>query len=198
MSTEFQEEQASLYVLDALAAEERQAFERELAGDGELQQLVRTLRASADLLVLAVPQYEPSDGLKQKVLQRIAALAPPPRSNEVPPGLAFVASNDPTGWKPLPVPGAWIKLLSLERVRGYAVLLGRLEPGVHYPAHVNAGPEDFYILTGDLHIGDKRLGPGDFHHAERGSRHEVNHSVEGCTLLAVLTIDDPLVELAAT
>jgi anti-sigma factor ChrR (cupin superfamily) len=96
------------------------------------------------------------------------------------------------------VPGAWIKLLSLERVRGYAVLLGRLEPGVHYPAHVNAGPEDFYILTGDLHIGDKRLGPGDFHHAERGSRHEVNHSVEGCTLLAVLTIDDPLVELAAT
>lgn len=198
MSTERQQEQASLYVLDALAAEERQAFERELAGDGELQQLVRSLRDSADLLALAVPRHQPPAGLKQNVLQRIEFLAPPPRAGGVPSGFAFVTANDPSGWKPLPVPGAWVKLLSLERERGYAVLLGKLEPGVRYPAHTNAGPEDFYILTGDLHIGDRRLGPGDFHHAERGSRHEVNYSAEGCTLLAVLTTDDPLVEFAMT
>ena len=36
----------------------------------------------------------------------------------------------------------------------------------------------------------------DFHHADKGSRHAENYSVEGCTLLAVLTTDDPLVAFA--
>ena len=74
--------------------------------------------------------------------------------------------------------------------------MGKLDAGARYPAHVNAGPEDFFVLTGDLHIGDRRLGPGDFHHADGGSQHEENFSVEGCTLLAVLTTDDPLVAFA--
>ena len=74
-----------------------------------------------------------------------------------------------------------------------ALLLGKLEPGTRYPAHVNAGPEDFCVLTGDLHVGDQRLGPGDFHHADAGSHHDVNYSIEGCTLMAVLTVDHPLV-----
>ena len=99
-------------------------------------------------------------------------------------------------WKQLPIAGAWIKLLSAQPDRGYAVLLGKLDPGVRYPAHINVGPEDFYVLTGDLHIGDKALGPGDFHHADAGSAHQENYSVEGCTLLAVLTMDDPLVSFA--
>ena len=111
-------------------------------------------------------------------------------------GLSFLLGDDSAGWKELPIKGAWIKLLSLERERGYAVLLGRLDPGTRYPAHVNAGPEEFYILTGDLHIGDTELNAGDFHHAERGSWHEDNSSVNGCTLLAVLTADDPLVAFA--
>jgi hypothetical protein len=35
-----------------------------------------------------------------------------------------------------------------------------------------------------------------FHHADAGSQHEENYSVEGCTLLAVLTTSDPLVAFA--
>ena len=75
--------------------------------------------------------------------------------------------------------------------------MGRIEAGVRYPAHINSGPEDFYILSGDLVVGDRKLGPGDFHHADVGSQHEVNYSEQGCTLLAVLTTDDPLVAYAA-
>jgi anti-sigma factor ChrR (cupin superfamily) len=67
---------------------------------------------------------------------------------------------------------------------------------VRYPAHTNVGPEDFYILTGDLRVGDQVLRAGDFHHADAGSYHEENYSVEGCTLVAVLTTDDPLVQFA--
>ena len=124
------------------------------------------------------------------------------RQTEAPPigaalsGLQFMEAAAQSGWKPLPVPGAFIKLLSFEKTRGYAVLLGKIEAGVRYPAHVNAGPEDFYILTGDLVVGGRKLAAGDFHHAEGGSRHEENYSEGGCTLLAVLTADDPLVAFA--
>ena len=41
-----------------------------------------------------------------------------------------------------------------------------------------------------------RMGPGDFHRADGGSRHEENYSLEGCTLISVLTTDDPPVEFA--
>src|SRR5262249_40556016 len=111
-------------------------------------------------------------------------------------GLTFMLGAGSKGWKELPIKGAYIKLLSLERERGYAVLLGKLDPGVRYPAHVNVGPEDFYVLSGDLRIGDTELRAGDFHHAEGGSQHAENTSIGGCTLIAVLTTDDPLVAYA--
>jgi anti-sigma factor ChrR (cupin superfamily) len=203
MSTEQQQEKASLYVLGALPPDEREAFENELRADPELQELTRSLQRVAGLVAASTPSAALPPALKNKVLARIesaekatARTGSPPEAAAVLAGLQFIAADDRTGWKQLPVPGAWIKLLSLERDRGYAVLLGKLEPGVRYPAHVNAGPEDFYILTGDLHVAGRALRAGDFHHAAAGSQHGENYSVEGCTLLAVLTTDDPLVAFA--
>lgn len=201
MITEQQQEQASLYALGALPDAEQAAFERELRGNAELRQLVHELQRAADLVALSAPAQSLPLGLRDKVLQRIEsadaskqvakkALSP------LVPGLSFIDAPGAKDWKPLPIPGTYIKLLSLEKERGYAVLMGKLDPGARYPAHINAGPEDFYILTGDLHIGNRRLGAGDFHHADGGSQHEENYSVEGCTLLAVLTTDDPLVAFA--
>ena len=195
------QEQASLYVLGALAAAEQRAFEAELPVSTELREFVHSLQRTTDLLAMASPTVPPPRELWDKVLRRLdtaeATTVPATEPlSSVFPGFRFLDATDRGGWKQLPVPGAWIKLLSLDRERGYAVLLGKLEPGVRYPAHLNLGPEDLYVLTGDLHIGDRRLGPGDFHHADAGSRHDVNHSVRGCTLLAVLTTDNPLVEFA--
>ena len=197
MIHEQQEEQASLYVLGTLSGVELKEFETELRGNGELRQLVGELQKVADLMALSVPQVAPAAALREKVLSRVPSptQTQPAKAPPVPVGFQFINFDD-KGWKALPVPGAFIKLLSLERERGYAVLLGKLDPGVRYPAHVNAGPEDIYILTGDLHIGERRLGVGDFHHADAGSKHEINYSVEGCTLIAVLTTDDPLVAFA--
>jgi hypothetical protein len=194
MINEQQQEQASLYVLGALTSDEVRAFEAEVRENGELRDLVHSLQRTTGLLAMTSPAVPPPRGLRDKVLRRVESQLP----SSVLSGLRFLNANDREGWKQLPVPGAWIKLLSLDHERGYAVLLGKLEPGVRYPAHLNVGPEDIYILTGDLHISERRLGPGDFHHADAGSRHEVNYSVEGCTLLAVLTSDHPLVELAAS
>ncbi|SRR5260370_27161070 len=203
---EQQQEQASLYVVGALAAEERRQFEAELRGDPGLRALVRSLERTADLLAMALPPIAPAQELKSKVLRRVeggkeeedsddvAASASTPQ--RLRPGFMFHGAGDPAGWKQLPVRGAWVKLLSLERERGYAVLLGKLEAGVRYPAHAHAGAEELFVLTGDLHIGDRVLGAGDFHHSDTGTAHGVNYSVAGCTLLAVLPADHELVRFA--
>lgn len=201
MITEQQQEQASLYALGALNDAEQTAFESEMRGNGELRQLVRELQRTTDLVALSSPAQHLPPGLRDKVLQRIESVDASKQAakKSLPPlipGLSFMDAPGDRDWKPLPVPGTYIKLLSLEKERGYAVLMGKLDPGARYPAHINAGPEDFYILTGDLVIGNRRLGAGDFHHADGGSQHEENYSVEGCTLLAVLTTDDPLVAFA--
>ena len=202
MITEQQQEQAALFALGTLGAEEQERFAAELRANPELRKFLSSLQHTTDKLALAGPVLAPPQGLKDKVLQRIreqgttTTSRPQSSPGALLSGLRFSASTETSGWKQLPIPGAWIKLLSLEPARGYAVLLGKLEPGVRYPAHTNAGPEDFYILTGDLQVGNHALGPGDFHHANAGSLHGENYSIEGCTLLAVLTTDDPLVSFA--
>lgn len=202
MITEPQQEQAALYALGLLSAEENARFAEHVRADAELRDFVRSLQRTMAKVALVATAATPPPSLKERIIRRIqskqtggaAAVADP--QQEALSGMRFVAGSETHGWKQLPVRGAWLKLLSIEPDRGYAVLLGKLEPGARYPAHDNAGPEDFYVLTGDLHVGPRVLGPGDFHHADAGSFHTENHSVEGCTLLAVLTVDDPLVAFA--
>jgi anti-sigma factor ChrR (cupin superfamily) len=202
MITEQQQEQAALYALSLLSAEEDARFAAQVRADAELRELVISFQRSMAKVALAAPAATPPPSLKDEVFRRIQAAqidraaGAADQQSETMPGLRFVASTEPHGWKQLPVPGAWLKLLSIEPNRGYAVLMGKLEPGARYPAHANVGPEDFCVLTGDLHVGARVLGPGDFHHADAGSFHTENYSVEGCTLLAVLTVDDPLVAFA--
>jgi anti-sigma factor ChrR (cupin superfamily) len=180
-----------------LKASEQEAFEAELSGNSELQLFTRSLQSAMASFACASPTVALPPGLKDKVWRLIEETEAAQAAPHLPPmGLSFALAAGESGWKQLPIPGASIKLLSLQRDRGYAVLLGKLEAGARYPAHLNAGPEDFYILTGDLVIGGRKLVAGDFHHADAGSQHEENHSVEGCTLLAVLTTSDPLVALA--
>jgi len=198
MISEQLQEQASLYVLGALSPEEHGAFESELRQNGDLRALVFELQRTAGLVVKSVPQAKLPPQLKANIFERIAASkeTPPAPVSPMLAGLHFHEAAGESGWKALPLSGAFIKLLSFEKERGYAVLLGKIGPGVRYPAHVNAGPEDFYILSGDLVVGNRRLVAGDFHHADKDSQHEVNYSETGCTLLAVLTADDPLVMFA--
>ncbi|MDQ2919446.1 MAG: anti-sigma factor [Verrucomicrobiota bacterium] len=74
MISETQQDQAALYALDLLGAEETTAFERELSANAELQTLVRELRDAAGSVALTAPQNAlPSAALKTRVMQQIAA-----------------------------------------------------------------------------------------------------------------------------
>ena len=194
MITEQQQELATRCALGELSPGEQLQFSAQLQTNPELREFLRSVQTELQRVALTAPQVSPPPRLKERMLARVRS-QPAAEIAEAVAGLRFLAGSD-ADWKPLPIPGAYIKLLSLQADRGYAVLLGKLDPGVRYPAHVNAGPEDFYILTGDLHVATRTLGPGDFHHADAGSQHGENYSVEGCTLLAVLTTDDPLVQFA--
>jgi anti-sigma factor ChrR (cupin superfamily) len=205
MITERQQEQACLFVLGALVPDEQRALGVELAGNPELRELALDLQRTAALLAMALPAVEPPPDLREKVLRRIEETSdesdertaePLSARPAPPPGFRFLQADDSSGWKALRVPGAWIKVLSIDRERGYAVLLGKLEAGARYPAHTHQGAEDLYLLSGDLHIGDRVLHPGDFHHADAGTSHGENYSVQGCTLLAVLSTEHALAKFA--
>lgn len=201
MISEQQQELASLHVLGALTPAEKESFEAALRAQPELQAFVRELERTTGLVAQAVPPVAPPPALRERVLRAAGApsqvVSPAPFKTDVSnPAFFFHAANDPAGWKKLPLPGASLKLLSADRERGFAVLLGRLERGVRYPAHPHSLPEDLLILSGDLNIAGRRLGPGDFHHCDAGTEHPVNFSEEGCTLLAILSIDHELTQFA--
>ena len=207
MITEHQQEQGSLFALGALSGDERRAFQAELGGNPELRELVRDLQRAAVLLARAVPGAKPPPDLRERLLRRIEktmddADAPVAESlNAAPapsPAFRYLSADDTAEWKSLPVPGAWIKVLSVDRDRGYAVLLGRLAAGARYPAHTHHGAEDLYLLSGDLQVGDRVLHPGDFHHSDAGTSHGENYSIQGCTLLAVVSTEHALAKFAMT
>lgn len=199
------QELAALNAAGALEGTDAAEFNRlRDARDPDLLAEIAAFQLVADGLSLGSGPVAPPVGLRARLLGRLgskaSASAPAPVSAPVeakpaafvPPAnpFTFLRNNDDSGWLPLPVKGAYVKPLHIETERGYAVVLGKLDPGTHYPAHSHLGPEQIYMLTGDLHIGDEALGPGDFHHAGPGTQHGVNHSVNGCTILVVLSLAD--------
>jgi anti-sigma factor ChrR (cupin superfamily) len=198
-------ELAALSALGALDGEEGRAFAEILAREPAARREAQAFGQVAEALAQSLPPVPlPSTDLKQKILRRaetakarvkaeaqLKRLVPPSQD-----GLAFLRETGGPGWLPLPVAGAFVKLLSFDQASGYAVVLGKLDAGCRYPGHVHRCPEDIFMLSGDLHIGDEVIRSGDFHHAAAGSRHGVNWSEAGCVLLAVLSKEDLLAQLA--
>lgn len=94
--------------------------------------------------------------------------------------------SDSIKWMPHPeFEGLKIKPLSANNEKGYLMILLKAAAGSEYPSHHHTGPEECFVLEGDLIVEGKILGPGDFHHAEGGSDHEPLRTKNGCTLLLV-------------
>lgn len=198
---------AALNALGALDADEAALFARLLSERSETRDEAARFDAISEALAQSLPgaSQPPPPGLRDRILREVElkrkrahlestlrGLAPPTRA-----GFAYLRDTAGGGWLPLPVPGASVKLLAYDPTTDYAVVLGKLEAGTHYPAHDHRRAEDIYMLQGDLHVGEEVIRTGDFHHAEAGSRHGVNWSEAGCILLAVLSKEDLLAQFTA-
>ncbi len=198
------EELAALHAAGALEGAELAQWEQLLSASDlvAVRESARFQDVAALAAVCLSAPVAPPATLKDKILEQISAtqkndlaktsmLPPVP---EIP--FKYIFGNDKGDWIPLRVPGASVKLLSLDAAKGYAVVLGKLEPGASYPPHTHINTEQVFMLSGDLHIGAQRLGPGDFHQADGGTRHEVNYSETGCTLLAIISQADLEAQMA--
>ena len=209
MNPEHLEELAALNAAGALDGKDLDEFQRLLANaDQPTKRILARFNNVAGLLAASLPhRQQPSPGLRQKLLPRIQTETAETRTTPADflnqhieaalSGFTFISGNEAAGWKDIRVRGAAVKLLSVDQTRGYAVVLGKLEPGTRYPAHKHINGEDVFVLSGDLHMGEYVLRAGDFHHADAGTSHGENFSETGCTILAVISTQDLLAQFAS-
>jgi quercetin dioxygenase-like cupin family protein len=120
----------------------------------------------------------PRPEVKARVLARLAA-------DTLPEGFSvtLAAADD---WVPHPVPGIRMKVLSVNRRSNYATLLLDVAPGTRFPPHDHDGDEECYVLAGAVMTVGRRLGPGDFIHADAGTHHDALWTEEGARVLLVV------------
>lgn len=97
---------------------------------------------------------------------------------------------DEGAWKDTGMTGIRAKLLRHDPERRSVTMLVTMDAGVSYPRHRHAGSEECFVLQGDLQVGGRTLGPGDYQCAEAGSTHETQTTRDGCTILLVASQDD--------
>jgi anti-sigma factor ChrR (cupin superfamily) len=126
----------------------------------------------------------PPAGARERLLDRLRKLSSP-----VPHGFSLRPAEE-EGWILHPVPGIRMKVLSINRDAGYAMLLLDVPPQTRFPAHHHSGAEECYVLSGSLVTYGRRLGPGDFIHADRGTAHDELWTEEGCRVLLIAPPDE--------
>ena len=126
----------------------------------------------------------PDPNVKLELLQRVAA-SPDPA------GFAFQHASDDT-WMAHPVPGIRMKILALNKTCGYATLLLDVAPGTRFPPHHHGGAEECYVVSGSIVTCGRRLGPGDFVHADAGSDHGELWTDEGAQVILVVPPEEHL------
>jgi len=174
-------ERAALYALGALAPDETAAFEARLAaGDARYREALAECRAVVDDLAYAAPPRAPRDGVRERVLDRIAADA---SGGIVERDGIRVVLGAHMPWERSPLPGVEFKFLREDAVSGRRTGLIRLAPGAVYPKHRHPEPEEVVLLEGDLIVNGMVMHPGDYCSAERNSIHEQVFSPSGCVFV---------------
>jgi anti-sigma factor ChrR (cupin superfamily) len=110
-------------------------------------------------------------------------------ASAIPSGFSLQLADD-EGWLPYPIAGIRMRVLAMNKRTGYATLLLDVAPGVRFPPHHHGGDEECYVISGDVHTLGRRLGPGDFLHADEGTYHPEMWTEGGARVLLVVPPDD--------
>ena len=132
----------------------------------------------------AVDAPGPRADLRNRLMDRVRAATEPK-------GFAFQWSADDR-WLPHPVPGIRMRILALNKERGYATLLFDVAPGTRFPPHHHGGAEECYVVAGSLFTCGRRLVAGDFVHADAATDHGELWTDEGCQVILVVPPEEHL------
>lgn len=121
--------------------------------------------------------------------ERLAARLPPVGRRAA--SLAPTRQWEPPDWKEV-APGIACKLLATDAQRDRVSMLVRLSPGADYPPHRHAGVEELHLLDGELWIDERKLYPGAYHRAERGTAEARFWSETGCSFVMITSLEDVL------
>jgi anti-sigma factor ChrR (cupin superfamily) len=146
----------------------------------EFDELVAVALAEAAAAAAPAPRAD----VRKNVLDRVHAATEPA-------GFVFHWSRDDR-WLPHPVPGIKMRVLALNKNRGYATLLLDVAPGTRFPAHHHGGAEECYVVAGSLFTCDRRLVAGDFVHADDNTDHGELWTEEGCQVILVVPPEEHL------
>ena len=135
-------------------------------------------------LAAAATGPEPGPDVKARLMQRIAA-------SPAPAGFAFAFAAD-DNWMAHPVPGIRMKILAHNKARNYATLLLDVAPGTRFPSHHHGGAEECYVVSGSIFTCGRRLGPGDFVHADADTDHGELWTEEGAVVILVVPPEEHL------
>jgi anti-sigma factor ChrR (cupin superfamily) len=168
---------AAIYVLGGMPEDEIEAFEAHLEACETCRHEVAGLGPVVAEIALSVPEADPPPGLRERVLARV---------RERPGALLRAADRQ---WLASDVPGVEIAPLWLDTERRRHTTLLRMASGTSLPAHRHGGPEECYVVAGDLHDRDLVLGAGDYVRHDEGTQHSLT-TRGGCLLLITASIDD--------
>jgi anti-sigma factor ChrR (cupin superfamily) len=192
-------ELAALYISGAMTGEEREAFESRLAaGDAALAAEVRLLQDAADALLQDVDPVAPSPAVRRRLMQHIDDLSPKApqiwRAWDTSDDTPFFTLRAGDGqWEETGVEGVQVRRLFVDRPGNRMTAMFRMAAGSEYPEHEHDGPEECYVLQGDLHVGDDFvMNAGDYQRALPGSEHGRQWTKNGCLLLVTCSLSDEM------
>jgi anti-sigma factor ChrR (cupin superfamily) len=111
-----------------------------------------------------------------------------------PGALAFaLATSEGAVFEPTAIAGISTRRLAVDVRNRRITMLVRMEAGTSYPAHRHGGPEECFVVAGDLLVGTVAMHAGDFQRAEAGTVHPVQSTRGGCLLLITSSMDDDLI-----
>lgn len=191
-------ELAVMYAAGLLPTSEAEKFE-DLLNSGDSTAIVEFRRVSpaANLLLRAVSPVEPSLITRSNLINSLGIPARPA------PFAAPITASDPAiqdplamvlfragnlDWQETGVAGAKLRNLFVDKERGRATLLIKLEPGTLFPDHTHPDVEECLVLEGDLDLGGKTMHRFDYMRIPKGGQHGTPRTTNGCIVLVTCGI----------
>ena len=193
-------ENLALHVLDLLPDDEAAEMEAHRENCSACRADEDSLRPLIDDLADLAPNVTPPPSLKARLFERLKAEEPaedPQVWKRWPDSLTgtgmITVPGDETDWEETDIPGIRVKRLFVSQAEDRCTMMVQMDPGTAYPPHIHGGPEECFVLEGDIHGDDFSLARGDFQRAEKDSTHSTQRTVGGCLLLIQSSLNDRLV-----